>query len=89
MKQENENFLKGVQNRLRAKKKKLDKILATEKKIKNKEIMPKQEQMDLISQKLPLEIAVSELEHVISAISKSVEDVEVTSPKAAEEKSEK
>jgi hypothetical protein len=74
MKTENESFLKAILNRLRAKKKKLDKILGTEKKIKNKEIAPNQEQVDSLSQKADLQIVVNELEYVVTAIKQQQEE---------------
>ena len=60
----------GIQKKLRNKKKKLDKILQTEMKIKNKEIEPTEDQKEMIASKGKIETQIKELNEIRNDVRK-------------------
>lgn len=82
-------FVNQIYKKLRNKKKKLDKILETETKVKKGELQPNQEQKDMIASKAGLVEEMKELDGIIQMYKDSFPDNPVWSQIPSKEKGKK
>lgn len=82
-------FVNQIYKKLRNKKKKLDKILETESKVKKGEIQPNQEQKDMINSKSALVDEMKELDGIIQMYKDAFPENPIWTQTAAKEKGKK